>query len=154
MKEAICGGNLKTGAALNAHEMFRRRQGRRRQESPRLLLEADQRLVRSPREQAVNVQRHSRADLAGNRVTVGRLYSVAEMLDHAADLLSDYAGLVHDNERRWRVFHGGGANLESMDQYAKQLGDGRHVVAMDVRSCGQSGDPEHFRPQRTQEFGQ
>jgi hypothetical protein len=23
---------------------------------------------------------------------------------HAADLLSDSAGLVHDNERRWRVF--------------------------------------------------
>ena len=45
-----------------------------------------------------------RADLAGDQVSVGRLYSVAEMLDHAADLLSDYAGLVHDNERRWRVF--------------------------------------------------
>ena len=23
---------------------------------------------------------------------------------NAADLLSDFAGLVHDNERRWRVF--------------------------------------------------
>jgi len=45
-----------------------------------------------------------RADLAGDRISVGRLYSAAEMLDHAADLLSDYAGLVHDNERRWRVF--------------------------------------------------
>ena len=44
-----------------------------------------------------------RADLAGHRTTVGRLYSAAEMLDHAADLLSNYAGLVHDNERRWRV---------------------------------------------------
>ena len=44
-----------------------------------------------------------RADLAGDRVSIGRLYSAAEMLDHAADLLSDYAGLVHDNERRWRV---------------------------------------------------
>ena len=26
------------------------------------------------------------------------------MIDHAADLLSEFAGLVHDNERRWRVF--------------------------------------------------
>ena len=26
------------------------------------------------------------------------------MIDHAADLLSDFAGIVHDNERRWRVF--------------------------------------------------
>jgi hypothetical protein len=26
------------------------------------------------------------------------------MIDHAADLFSDFAGLVHDNERRWRVF--------------------------------------------------
>jgi hypothetical protein len=25
------------------------------------------------------------------------------MIDHAADLLSAFAGLVHDNERRWRV---------------------------------------------------
>jgi hypothetical protein len=33
-----------------------------------------------------------------------RLYSAGELLDHAADLLSDSAGLVHDNERRWRTF--------------------------------------------------
>ena len=26
------------------------------------------------------------------------------MIDHAADLLSDFAGLVHDNERRWHIF--------------------------------------------------
>ena len=45
-----------------------------------------------------------RADVAGAQVSGGRVYSVAEMLDHAADLLSDYAGLVHDNERRWRTF--------------------------------------------------
>jgi hypothetical protein len=31
--------------------------------------------------------------------------SAAELVDHAADLLSDSAGLVHENERRWRVFH-------------------------------------------------
>ena len=33
-----------------------------------------------------------------------RLSSAAEMIDHVADLLSDFAGIVHDNERRWRVF--------------------------------------------------
>ena len=27
------------------------------------------------------------------------------MIDHAADLLSEFAGIVHDNERRWRIFH-------------------------------------------------
>jgi hypothetical protein len=45
-----------------------------------------------------------RADLAGSRLVVARLHSTAEMFDHAADLLSEFAGLVHDNERRWRVF--------------------------------------------------
>ena len=45
-----------------------------------------------------------RADLTKPHVSAGHLYSAAEMLDHAADLLSDYAGIVHDNERRWRVF--------------------------------------------------
>ncbi len=45
-----------------------------------------------------------RADLAGPRASARRLYSAAEMIDHTADLLSDFAGLVHDNERRWRVF--------------------------------------------------
>lgn len=46
-----------------------------------------------------------RADLAGARTSVGLLYSSAELISHAADLCSDSAGLVHDNERRWRVFH-------------------------------------------------
>jgi hypothetical protein len=45
-----------------------------------------------------------RRDLAGERLLPARLRSAAEMLDHAADLASDSAGLVHDNERRWRVF--------------------------------------------------
>jgi hypothetical protein len=44
-----------------------------------------------------------RADLAAGAISVPRLHSAAEMIDHAADLLSDFAGLVHDNERRWRV---------------------------------------------------
>lgn len=45
-----------------------------------------------------------RADLAGERVAPRRLYSAAEMLNHAADLFSESAGLDNDNERRWRVF--------------------------------------------------
>jgi hypothetical protein len=45
-----------------------------------------------------------RADLAGRRVSASLLYSAAEMISHAADLCSDSAGLVHDNERRWRTF--------------------------------------------------
>lgn len=46
-----------------------------------------------------------RSDFEGERRAAALLYSVAEMLAHCADLLSDSAGLVHDNERRWRVFH-------------------------------------------------
>ena len=45
-----------------------------------------------------------RVDLADGRVAVGLLYSAAELIDHAADLCCDSAGLVHGNERRWRVF--------------------------------------------------
>jgi hypothetical protein len=45
-----------------------------------------------------------RDDLAGERQTVGYLYSASELLDRASDLIVESAGLVHDNERRWRVF--------------------------------------------------
>lgn len=45
-----------------------------------------------------------RASLTGARTCVARMYSVAEMVDHAADLLSEAAGVQHDSERRWRVF--------------------------------------------------
>jgi hypothetical protein len=45
-----------------------------------------------------------RADLSDARVSVGRVYSAAEMISHAADLCSESAGLVHGNERRWREF--------------------------------------------------
>jgi hypothetical protein len=45
-----------------------------------------------------------RADLADGQISTGLLYSAAEMISHAADLCSDSAGLVHDNERRWRTF--------------------------------------------------
>lgn len=46
-----------------------------------------------------------RADLTHHHASARRLYSAAEMIDHVADLFSEFAGLVHDNERRWRVFH-------------------------------------------------
>jgi hypothetical protein len=45
-----------------------------------------------------------REDLAGERNLSRRLFAAAELLDHAADLACESAGLVHDNERRWRVF--------------------------------------------------
>jgi hypothetical protein len=45
-----------------------------------------------------------RADLAASRVTPARLYSIAEMIGHAADLSSDAAGAEQDSERRWRTF--------------------------------------------------
>jgi len=45
-----------------------------------------------------------RADLASDRIAVQLLRSAAELIDHAADLMSDSAGLVHGNERRWRIF--------------------------------------------------
>jgi hypothetical protein len=45
-----------------------------------------------------------RADLEGPNTDARVLCSAVELLDRAADLLSDSAGLVNDNERRWRVF--------------------------------------------------
>jgi hypothetical protein len=45
-----------------------------------------------------------RADLAGQRLAPRYLYSATELIDHAADLLAEGAVLVHESERRWRVF--------------------------------------------------
>lgn len=45
-----------------------------------------------------------RSDLAGPRSSASTIYAAVELLDRAADLLSDSAGLVHDNEHRWRRF--------------------------------------------------
>jgi hypothetical protein len=45
-----------------------------------------------------------RADLTRHGPSAGHLYSAAELISHAADLASESAGLVHDNERRWRTF--------------------------------------------------
>lgn len=52
-----------------------------------------------------------RNDLQGERINPGYLYSAAEMLDRAADLLAESATLVHENERRWRMF---GQRLEQL----------------------------------------
>jgi hypothetical protein len=46
-----------------------------------------------------------REDIAGPRKAACYLFSASELIDHAADLIADSAALVHDNERRWRVFH-------------------------------------------------
>ncbi|MFA9272921.1 MAG: hypothetical protein ACEQSX_19675 [Baekduiaceae bacterium] len=46
-----------------------------------------------------------RADLDGPRQVPAYLFSATELLDHAADLAAQSASLVHDNERRWRIFH-------------------------------------------------
>lgn len=45
-----------------------------------------------------------RADLAGTRQSVAYLFSASELIDRAADLMADSATLVHENDRRWRVF--------------------------------------------------
>ncbi|MGA8219572.1 MAG: hypothetical protein WB771_13500 [Solirubrobacterales bacterium] len=45
-----------------------------------------------------------REDLAGPRRNPGYLYTAGELLDEASDLFARSATLVHENERRWRVF--------------------------------------------------
>lgn len=45
-----------------------------------------------------------RADLAAERRYSPLLYSASELLDRASDLMAESATLVHDNDRRWRVF--------------------------------------------------
>ncbi|MDD7942811.1 hypothetical protein PHK61_30790 [Actinomycetospora lutea] len=45
-----------------------------------------------------------RADMAGGRVSPRRLHSAAEVISRAADLCGESSRLVHDNQRRWRVF--------------------------------------------------
>jgi hypothetical protein len=45
-----------------------------------------------------------RKDLLGPRMYYKYLYSASELLDRAADIASESSVLVHDNERRWRIF--------------------------------------------------
>lgn len=46
-----------------------------------------------------------RANLGEVRTAPQYLFSAAEMIDHAADLLTQSVILTRDNERRWRIFH-------------------------------------------------
>jgi hypothetical protein len=45
-----------------------------------------------------------RKDLAGTRSAARYLYAAAELISHAADLSAASSVLVHEDERRWRVF--------------------------------------------------
>lgn len=45
-----------------------------------------------------------RADLSGPRQAPDYLLAASELIDRAADLLTESATLVHENERRWRLF--------------------------------------------------
>jgi hypothetical protein len=45
-----------------------------------------------------------RDDLAGPRRNPGYLYTASELLDATADLYARSSTLVHENERRWRIF--------------------------------------------------
>ncbi len=45
-----------------------------------------------------------RADISGPGRAAALVHSSAELINRAADLCSDSAGLVNDNERRWRTF--------------------------------------------------
>jgi hypothetical protein len=57
-----------------------------------------------------------RDDLAGDRTAAAYLYSASELLDRAADLAVQSASLVHDNERRWRIFSDRVRRLTAPDQ--------------------------------------
>jgi hypothetical protein len=61
-----------------------------------------------------------RADLAADATAPRFLYSAAELVARAADLLSDSAGLVHDNEPRWRRFR---ARVEELTAVAESTDD-------------------------------
>jgi TPR repeat protein len=45
-----------------------------------------------------------RKDLEGPRSSSAFLHSTCDLIDHASDLAAESAALVHENERRWRVF--------------------------------------------------
>jgi hypothetical protein len=61
-----------------------------------------------------------RADLAGSRVAPERCFAAAELIGYAADLYSTSATVVHDTERRWRVFRA--RVMEMLDEPAAPLG--------------------------------
>jgi hypothetical protein len=55
-----------------------------------------------------------RDDLAGTRTSAQFVHSSVELIARASDLLSESAGLVHDNERRWRMFRNRLAALQPL----------------------------------------
>jgi hypothetical protein len=57
-----------------------------------------------------------RSDLIRTKFYPNYLYSAAELIDRSADLASDSAVLVHDNERRWRVFRAKVKEFSSKNQ--------------------------------------
>jgi hypothetical protein len=59
-----------------------------------------------------------RADLAGPRHFPAYLFSASELIDQAADLAAESAMLVHQNERKWRVF------IARLDEVANGSGRG------------------------------
>lgn len=65
--------------------------------------------------------------------------------DGTAIAYRDHGGAGSSGGRTMVLLHGGGANLESMDQMADRLGGSRRCVALDIRACGRSGDPARFR---------
>ena len=77
-----------------------------------------------------------RQDLESERVSPRLLHSVFELIAHAADLLSDSAGLVHDNEPRWRRFRA------RVDEVVHDLDSRRDSADSHVgRAAGREGRP-------------
>jgi hypothetical protein len=66
-----------------------------------------------------------RADLAGNRDSTAYLYSATELLDRAADLLAESAILIHENDRRWRIF---GQRVRALRSQPGQDGEATSAV--------------------------
>jgi hypothetical protein len=56
-------------------------------------------------ERAADVLDRVDAEATAGARTPRLLHSAAELIARAADLLGESAGLVQDNERRWRMFH-------------------------------------------------
>ncbi|MEU0112437.1 hypothetical protein ABZ137_01590 [Streptomyces bobili] len=61
-----------------------------------------------------------RADLRGERKAPAYLYSASELFDRAADLIAESATLVHENERRWRMFRARVRELQRVGQRPRE----------------------------------
>ena len=65
-----------------------------------------------------------RSDLDGPRRYPAYLHSACELIDHACDLTVTSATLVHENERRWRVFSERVEDLVSSVEASQSAADG------------------------------